>query len=127
MPEKILGFLLLIIGVSTIIFSTYNIYQVFTKQAQPIQYFTSQNTPLDFSSLTASLPSTVDTSKLISTPAINDGFNLTLHLFLMGIISSAGYKLASLGVQLVRAIEVKLIKSPFETIYPKPKEEKPKA
>ncbi|OGD08788.1 hypothetical protein A2397_05190 [Candidatus Amesbacteria bacterium RIFOXYB1_FULL_44_23] len=118
MSEKVIGYILLLIGVLSIIFSTYNAFQVFTGKAKPIQYFTEKNSPLDLSSLSGMLGPTSGT--LVSASSVNDGLNLTLHIFLISIISGAGYKLASLGIMLLRAIEVKLIKSPFETIYPKP-------
>jgi len=118
MSEKVIGYILLLIGVLSIIFLTYNAFQVFTGKAKPIQYFTEKNSPLDLSSLSGMLGPT--SGSLVSASSVNDSLNLTLHIFLISIISGAGYKLASLGIMLLRAIEVKLIKSPFETIYPKP-------
>lgn len=51
--------------------------------------------------------------EFISSDMINKPLNLLAHLMLMGFISNIGYKFASLGINFVRPIVVKL-KRKFE-------------
>ena len=55
-------------------------------------------------SLIFKLPNTV----LVSSSLINQPLNLIANLLLMGFIASAGFKIAHLGVMLVRTIKVKV-------------------
>lgn len=120
MNEKVIGYSLVIIGILTILFSAISVYLVFTKKSEPVKLFNFQGIGLDLASLFSdSLPP--ETSKLlnqnqgkstrteiISADLVNDTSNIFAHLLLMGFIASMGYKLASLGVMLVRPIVVKL-------------------
>lgn len=110
MTEKILGYALLTIGILIILFSAYSAYRVFTKQQEPIQLFNFNAISLDIGKLIApTLTSSPDLSQeLVSPEMINGPLNLSAHLLLMGFISSIGFKIASLGVMLIRPIVVKL-------------------
>jgi hypothetical protein len=118
---KIIGYSLLFIGVAAIVLSTVNMYLVFTHQAQPVQFFDSKNSTIDLNALINSMtPNTgnsaiknLPAANLVNQSAINDGLNLTLHIVLIGIIAGSGSKLASLGVLLLRNIEVKLLENPI--------------
>jgi hypothetical protein len=118
---KIIGYTLLSVGVAAIILSTVNIYLVFTHKAKPVQFFSSSNSTFDLNALINSLSPNVgnsavkkiSTTSMLNQSAINDGLNLTLHIVLIGIIAGAGSKLASLGVLLLRNIEVKLLENPI--------------
>ena len=108
MSEKIIGYTLLVCGIAIILFTAFNVYFVFTKQAQSIQLFNFPAISLDMSqSLGVPLPKSKPT-ELISADILNQSSNVFAHLFLMGFIASIGQKLANLGVQLVRPIVVKL-------------------
>ena len=105
MTEKITGYSLLGIGIFLIIISVVSVFQVFTGQVKPVRLFQMQGISLDLGSQAGiKLP----TTEIIPAALINDSTNLFLHLLLMGFIASTGQKLASLGVQLVRPIVVKL-------------------
>ena len=105
MSEKITGYLLLLGGIIIIFFSAYNIYQVFTKQTQPIQLFAGEGIKVE-------IPGSKTPSELIPADQLNDISNLTAHYFLMSFLVSIGFKISSLGVQLLRPIEVKLNNKP---------------
>lgn len=117
MSEKITGYTLLVCGIALILFCAFNVYFVFTKQAQPVQLFSFPAISFDMSqSLTAGLPPEIARSlpktaakptELISANMLNQTSNIFAHLFLMGFLASIGEKLASLGIQLVRPIVVK--------------------
>jgi hypothetical protein len=107
--HKIIGILLLVFGIVLIGFATFNIYQVFTGQAQSINLFSSNGISLDLKQLVPSGDSIANSRlELLSADSLNKTFNLSFHLLLMGFVSSAGFKLASLGNQLLRPIEVHL-------------------
>lgn len=129
MPEKVTGYILLVTGVAVIVVSTFSVYQVFTKKVQPVKLFNFKGIRLDPSQLinqdfTQNLPTNLPpealellnqqnrpltkSTEIISADLINDSSNIFAHLFLMGFIASAGFKLASLGVMLARPIVVKL-------------------
>ena len=129
MTEKILGYLLLTIGIITIVLSGASVYSVFTKKSTPVAVFNFKSISIDMGQLlpsnlsipenlppeVASLLKSEDqptnkTQKAEILPAeiLNTTSNLFAHLLLMGFIASIGFKLASLGIMLVRPIKVKL-------------------
>ena len=119
MSEKIIGYILLILGLIIIFFSGFSVYQVFTKQAKPAQLFNFKGIGLDTSSIISnSLPpefaqmvpknSGGATQEIIPPALLNESSNIFAHLMLMGFLMSLGAKIASLGIQLVRPIVVKL-------------------
>lgn len=111
--EKPLGYLLLTIGIIIIILAALNVYQVFTKQMQPIDLFSFPGISLDLAGAVggetgaALLPGSLKT-EIIPAQMLNLTSNIAAHFFLMGFVVSVGYRIASLGVSLVRTIEVKV-------------------
>ena len=101
MSEKISGYLLLLGGLIIIFYSAFSIYQVFTKQSQPIQLFSGEGIKVE-------IPGSKAPSELIPADQLNEISNLTAHYLLMSFLVSIGFKISSLGVQLLRPIEVKL-------------------
>ena len=120
MDNKIIGYLLLIAGIVIIVFSSFSVYSVFTGKTQPIPLFDSSGISLDLGSLLGNqMPLELDgvqkptlpSSELIKPELINKPLNLSTHLFLMGFLVNAGFKISSLGNQLLRPIKVKLKES----------------
>lgn len=105
-----IGYALLAIGIAVIVFAAINVYMVFTKQIPPIQLFSFPAVGLDAGALMDTKPPAGSSPKLEILPAnvLNDSSNIFAHLFLMGFIVSIGYKISSLGVMLLRTIEVKV-------------------
>lgn len=101
MSEKITGYLLLLGGLVIILLGSVNIYQVFTKQAKPIQLISGEGIKVE-------IPGSKTPSELIPADQLNEISNLTAHYLLMSFLVSIGFKVSSLGVQLLRPIEVKL-------------------
>ena len=110
MSEKIIGYLLLGLGLLTIIFSAFNVYQVFTKQASPIGLFQLKGLSLDVAQYLPSDPRSATPPPAEIFPAADLNFisNLTAHYLLMSFFIGVGFKVASLGIQLLRPIQVKL-------------------
>lgn len=117
------GYLLLVVGLIIMIISVINIFLVFTNRAKPFSVFnlpsdSSSNSSLNISDLISqlqqnnpnALSQTISTPKLdiLSPEVLNKTLNLSSHFFLMSFLLGFGYKLASLGVSLVRPINVKL-------------------
>jgi hypothetical protein len=100
MPEKTTGYILLISGLILIGISAFSVYQVFTKQAPPINYFS-------LASISVNIPN-ASVVELMSGKTMSDSANLTIHIILMSFLVGVGSKIASLGIQLLRPIEVKL-------------------
>ena len=108
MPEKAIGYTLLSVGILTILFTAFSVIQVFTGNAEPVQIFTFEGIGLSASELTGGAIPANEQIDLISPELINDTSNLFAHIFLMGFISTVGFKLASLGTMMVRPIVVKV-------------------
>ena len=111
MQERIVGYLLLVIGLIVIAFSSFSIYQVFTRSSQPIQLFDLKALNIDASSLLGN-----DTVKLnrnenlkleiISKEDLDKTFNVIAHVILMTFFVNVGARVASLGISLIHPIKV---------------------
>lgn len=123
MSEKTSGYILLIIGIITMIFATSQIILVFTGRAKPIKLFNYETessesagsfNPQDllkqFQNQTeqSSIPSAMPNVQLIDPKALNDILNLTVYYLIMQFLLSLGFKFASLGIQLLRPIIVQM-------------------
>ena len=120
MTEKIIGYLLIAGGILVMIFSSFDVYLIFTKQKEPIKLFSFKGVGIDTGKLLpADLPPELSKQlqtnqlgqnqvELISPDILNDTSNIFAHIIMMGFILNLGYKLASLGTKLVRPIQVKL-------------------
>lgn len=113
MSEKVTGYILVLLGVLVMAFSVYNIYTVFTNKVAPINLFHLPGVSLDLANLAGSeVPPEFQNQSLkteiVKAEVINAPLNLLAHILFMGFILNAGYKLASLGVQFVRPINVKV-------------------
>lgn len=120
MSEKIIGYLLLVVGILIIVASAFSTYAVYTDKTEPVKLFhfkpislntneiIAANLPAEMSGSLTQQPTQVQQTELIPAEMLNDTTNIFAHLFLMGFIASVGYKIASLGTQLIRPIVVKM-------------------
>jgi hypothetical protein len=120
MSEKAVGYSLLTIGLLVIAFAAFSVYQVFTKQASPVQLFSFNNISIDVGQMLGGgvIPQgATKPTEILSANMINDTSNVFAHLFLMGFVASIGQKIANIGVNLVRTIkvEIKTKEVPVET------------
>lgn len=114
MSEKIIGWLLTLLGLFIIIAAGINAYTTFTGSSAYI-------TPFSFNDILIS-PTQLfqgDTSQLNAEPIplveaemINKPLNLTAHIILLGFLASIGTRIAMIGAQLVRTINVELKQTP---------------
>jgi len=129
--EKTIGYSLLLVGISTIIFSVISIYLVFTGKKQVPQIFTFESPSfslpganltapqLDLSSIeipgidlqklmpevTPDQGSETQEIKFIPDELLNTMVNISIFLMLMSFISGSGTKIASLGINLIKEIK----------------------
>lgn len=110
MPEKTLGYILLVIGISLIVFALVHMFFVFTGKIPPVNLFNSGGISFDPSVFLSSSQGQITAGKqeLISADYLNLSSNLFMELILMGFIASVGQKFASTGTSLIRPITVKL-------------------
>lgn len=109
--EKLTGYLLLIVGIAIIGFSLFNIYQVFNKQIKPVEFFSFPSVSIDPSTLIqipGVNPSKAQKAELLPGSILSESSNLFAHIFFMGFVVNVGYKIASLGVQMLRPVKVNL-------------------
>ncbi len=132
MSEKTTGYVLLIIGILLMIFATSQIIMVFTGRATPIKIFKTEESSTqgtgsfnpqelikqfqDTNTQGSSLPTQMPNVQLIDTKALNDILNLTVYYLIMQFLLSLGYKLASLGIQLLRPIVVQMKNRTLEQV-----------
>ena len=90
-----------------ILLSALNIYFLVTGQARPFQIFNFSGINLDLASALG-LTSKGASIELISSQMLNDTSNLIAQLFIVGFFVNVGYKIASLGIELLRPVVVKL-------------------
>ena len=132
MSEKTTGYTLLITGILIMIFATIQIITVITGKATPIEFF-SNKTDITNNSSNSLNPEDLlkqiqgggnnsefnvgqmPNVQLIDPKMLNDILNLTLYYFIMQFLLSLGFKLASLGTQLLRPIQVDMKNRTFQT------------
>jgi hypothetical protein len=115
MSERSTGFSLLGFGVLLMLLTVIQITLVFTNIIKPIPLFSdsSGNSPL--SSLTQQAGSSTASGQqlpalpsFMSSQTLNQSLNTMSDFFLMSFIGGFGYKLANLGVLMLRPVVVKL-------------------
>ncbi len=113
MREKFIGYILLILGISVIFFSIFNVYFLFSKKIKPFEVFDLPAITLDLSGLMQSniqesqLPPEANlNTELVKKEILNDPLNLIANIILYGFFVNSGFKIASLGILLLRPIKV---------------------
>lgn len=102
MTEKIIGYILLAAGVIIILFSASSAYNVFIKKTVPLNFFDLQGITIQ-----ANKQAGIPEMEIFPKSSINGIVNLVAYIALMGFVGSVGYKIASLGVGLLRPVVIK--------------------
>jgi hypothetical protein len=105
MQQKILGYTLLAIGIIAILFTALSVYNVFSGKIQPISVIKEE--------ALFSPPTTGESPNLLQMAGISGStmsfiINLSFHLIFSGFIINVAFKIAQIGVGLVRPIVVDL-------------------
>ena len=104
--EKIVGYILLAIGIAMIFFSVYEMVRVFTGASPPPNLF-------NFSDISIQMPEQAEETLLVSGEELNKLAAMVFWYMLMFFIMWSGGKIASLGVNMIREITVE-VKEPME-------------
>jgi hypothetical protein len=121
MKGKTTGHILLLLGIGIMFFCVINVAMVLTNKIKPFSYFNlnpTQDISLDLNNIVKQIPVgdknivspgiTLPKVNIIPFETLNQILNISNHLLLMTFILGFGFRLASLGVQLARPINVKL-------------------
>lgn len=136
-----MGYLLLFLGLGIMVFCVINVFMVFTNRVKPISAFniSSDSSESTFnvndiiSKMQKNNPNVADELTrmpkldLIPPEALNQALNLSSHFFLMSFLLGFGYKIANLGVQMIRVIKVKLKSTVLEVEDSDKTQESPQA
>lgn len=116
MNERVTGYILLIAGLLIMFGALIQVLLVFTGRIDPLPVFSIEAPKLSLSAFMPQLPTgslplpagTKDQSfELLPTADFNKMINMSITVFLMGFVLSFGFKIASLGVMMLRPIVVK--------------------
>lgn len=105
MQQKILGYTLLVIGIVIIFFTAFSLYNVFLGKTPPIGVIKEEM--LFTSAGSGGTPNLLQMSG-ISGETMTFMLNLIFHLIFSGFILNVAFKIAQIGVGLVRPIVVDL-------------------
>lgn len=117
MNERILGYLLLASGIILMALSVCFVYLAFTNQIKPFTVFkeTAGNNPNKASDMQDFIDNPANIAQLqkeivteIIEKQINKSMNMGATIFMMYFLMLFGFRISTLGVQLVRPINVKL-------------------
>ena len=91
MKEKILGYVLLTVGITIIIASAWPGYKILSQKSQPPKFTSFSNISME-----------IVPSLGIPTESVDYILNLSIYLILLGFLAKAGWHIASLGIMLVK-------------------------
>ncbi|MEK7559263.1 MAG: hypothetical protein AAB521_03085 [Patescibacteria group bacterium] len=125
MDTKTTGWVFLTIGVIIMTFSVILVILAFTSVIHPTYFSASafqSSAPttqkIDINSLTSGgqpdLSSLMPSVNIIPPEVLSNALNLSTHFFLMAFIGGFGYKIAMIGVNLIRPIVVKTSEKTLE-------------
>lgn len=110
MQERNFGFGLISTGLLVMVACVIIVIMTFTGNLSPIALFNIPAPSINTSSFMPSIPglpkATGTDIQMIPTKPFNDMLNLGIEFMLMSFIMSFGFKLADLGVKLVRPIKI---------------------
>ena len=113
--ERIVGYVLLALGIVVMVFAAIQIVMVFTNKANPIEFFTSD----DAGGSSLPIPQLVDPELL------NNVLNMVVYFLIMNFLLGLGFKIANLGVQLVRPIKIEVRNNQVASMLEKKKPASP--
>ena len=127
MNTKTTGYIFLSIGVFIMVFSVVLVILAFTNIIHPTYfsipkstYPTASNTDLNSLNSTGqpNLSALLPSLNIIPPGVLDSALNLSAHFLLMTFIGGFGYKLAMIGVNLIRPIVIKTGDKIYETTSP---------
>lgn len=118
MTSKILGYLLIILGIGIILATVLDGYLTLTKHKDYIHFFNFQGISLDMgAALSNSLPPEIGQllqqagplkQEIIPAEMVNGPTNIFIYLLFLGFFAMCGARIASIGTTLTRPVIVNL-------------------
>jgi len=115
MTEKFVGYLLLITGVMIMALSAIGVFLVFSGKMKSFDVFSLPPVTLDLSGLmqaenpdTQLPPQANLETELVKSEVLNQPLNLIANFLFMSFLVNVGFRISSLGIQLLRPIKVNL-------------------
>lgn len=106
MIEKLVGYILIFLGVIIIISSGLNVFNILTKRSDPIEFVNKEIVSTISPSVISKNQVSLNQMFNIDGETIKFISNIGIHLLLLSFVMKAGFHLASLGTMLVRPIIV---------------------
>ena len=117
MIQKIIGYLLLTIGLFIMTASLLNIYGLFNKTIEPVKFFDLDaisvknnipldNFPADIRPLLEKAINGAPPMVIVNKKDINDTTNFFVYIFVLGFFTNGGYLFAKVGTKLIREIHI---------------------
>lgn len=115
MSEKFFGYALLTIGLIIIVLSAVGVYMVFSGKMEVFKVFSLPPITLDLSGLMEAenpdmelMPQASLQTEIVKSEVLNNPLNLAAHILFMAFLVNVGFKISTLGVQMLRPIKVKV-------------------
>lgn len=114
MANKIIGYVLIGVGLLLIVMAVISVVSVFRHTSEPIHVFSAET----FAVKSTANKEAFDIQQMVglNPETISFSFNIFMHLILMGFILNAGARMAGIGAQLVRPIIVETPKSEVKKV-----------
>lgn len=110
MSEKQIGYSLLAVGITIMSIALIIAIMLFTGYLKPFPLFNIPAPSINTGSMIPSIPGLPaakgENIEILPTKAFNDLLNLGIQFLLMTFIMSFGFKLADLGIKLLRPIKI---------------------
>ncbi len=122
MTERTVGYILLVVGILIMIYSTWQIITIITGKTQPPHLIDYKSPESSISTdgllgkLQGSSGGSMPMPQLFDTKALNDIINLSIYYLVMQFLLGLGYKFSSLGVSMLRPIVVQVKNKRLEQI-----------
>lgn len=110
MQEKSVGYSLLIVGLFVMLFAVGFVSLMFLGKIKPVGVLSIPSPSFNTASMMPEIPGVPKPAgqnvQLIPTEAFNKMINMGINFFFMGFILSFGFKLADLGIKMLRPVKV---------------------
>jgi hypothetical protein len=97
-PDKIIGYVLLLLGLGIILFSIFSAFSTFTGSKEPPELFRLEKSTQPISLGGVEIPG----MELIPVEYFNISGNLMFHFLLMWLLICGGGRIASIGVSMIK-------------------------
>ena len=118
MTNKLIGYVLIAVGILLILISALHIFNIFSKNTRPVEVFSFSGIEFPIDKITGikSQSNNPPMLELLSQDKLNDPLNLFANIIIMGFFSTIGYKIAGIGAMLVRPVKINMINKKLKDV-----------